>query len=128
MHKLDHIVFAASTLEEGTSFVENKLQVKLSGIGYHKDMGTHNRVVKINQSVYLEVISIDPNSVTTKSERWFNLDCPKLQSKLRKSPQVIGFVIESDDEKILKYYDPFFRASRGEYNGSFLCQALKITI
>ena len=104
MHKLDHIVFAASTLEEGTSFIENKLQVKLSDIGYHKDMGTHNRVVKINQSVYLEVISIDPNSVTIKSKRWFNLDCPKLQSKLRKSPQVIGYVIESEDKKILKYY------------------------
>ena len=119
MHKLDHIVFAASTLEEGTSFIENKLQVKLSGIGYHKDMGTHNRVVKINQSVYLEVISIDPNSVIIKSKRWFNLDCPKLQSQLKKSPQVIGYVIESDDKKILKYYEPFFKVSRGEYKWQF---------
>jgi hypothetical protein len=109
MHKLDHVVFAASTLEEGTSFIENKLQIKLSNIGYHKDMGTHNRVVKINESVYLEVISIDPNSVITKSKRWFNLDCPKLQFRLRKSPQVIGYVIESEDKKILKYYEPFFK-------------------
>ena len=124
MHKLDHIVFAASTLEEGTSFIENKLQVKLSGIGYHKDMGTHNRVVKINQSVYLEVISIDPDS-DAKPKRWFNLDCPKLQSKLRKSPQVIGFVIESDNEKILKYYEPFFRASRGEYKWQFSMPSTK---
>ena len=126
MHKLDHIVFAASTLEEGTSFIENKLQVKLSGIGYHKDMGTHNRVVKINQSVYLEVISIDPNSVTTRSERWFNLDCPKLQSKLRKLPQVIGYVVENDDKEILKYYEPFFKASRGEYKWQFSMPSTKI--
>ena len=75
MHKLDHIVFAASTLDEGTSLIEKKLQVKLGNIGYHKDMGTHNRVVKISESVYLEVISIDPNSVTPKFQRWFNLDC-----------------------------------------------------
>ena len=129
MHKLDHIVFAASTLEEGTSLIENKLQVKLSNIGYHKDMGTHNRVVKINESVYLEVISIDPNSVTTKSKRWFNLDCPKLQSQLRKSPQVVGYVIESDNKKILKYYEPFFKASRGEYKWKFAmpCNNSKIS-
>ena len=119
MHKLDHIVFAASTLEEGTAFIEKKLQVKLSNIGYHKDMGTHNRVVKISESVYLEVISIDPNSVIIKSKRWFNLDCPKLQSQLKKSPQVIGYVIESDDKKILKYYEPFFKVSRGEYKWQF---------
>ena len=125
MHKLDHIVFAASTLEEGTSFIENKLQVKLSDIGYHKDMGTHNRVVKINQSVYLEVISIDPNSVITKSKRWFNLDCPKLQSHLKKTPQVIGYVIESDDKKILKYYEPFFKSSRGKYKWQFSMPSTK---
>ena len=125
MHKLDHIVFAASTLEEGSSFIEKKLQVKLGNIGYHKDMGTHNRVVKISESVYLEVISTDPNFVTTKYQRWFNLDCPKLQSQLKKSPQVIGYVIESDDKKILKYYEPFFKASRGEYKWQFSMPSTK---
>ena len=38
MHKLDHIVFGATTLEEGTDFIENILQTKLSDIWYHKDM------------------------------------------------------------------------------------------
>ena len=119
MHKLDHIVFAASSLEEGTSFIENKLQIKLGNIGYHKGMGTHNRVVKISKNVYLEVISIDPNAEIPKSKRWFNLDSLKLQCKLRKLPQVIGYVIENQDIKILKYYNPFFRASRDEYQWQF---------
>ena len=43
MHKLDHIVLGSLTLEEGTEFLENILQAKLSDIGYHKDMGTHNK-------------------------------------------------------------------------------------
>ena len=60
MHKLDHIVFGAHTLEEGTDFVENILQAKLSDIGYHKDMGTHNRVIRISDEVYLEVVAINP--------------------------------------------------------------------
>ena len=74
MHKLDHVVVAANNLDEGTSYVENKLNVKLSNIGYHRDMGTHNRVVKISKSVYLEVISIDPNCGNLNTKRWFNLD------------------------------------------------------
>ena len=119
MHKLDHVVIAATNLDEGTSYVENKLNVKLSNIGYHKDMGTHNRVVKISKSVYLEVISIDPNCKDLKSKRWFNLDSLKLQSQLRKSPRVIGYVIENEDTKILKNYEPFFSASRGEYKWKF---------
>ena len=41
MHKLDHIVLGACTLERGTEFVEDILQAKMSDIGYHKDMGTH---------------------------------------------------------------------------------------
>ena len=128
MHKLDHIVLAANTLEEGTSYLENKLHIKLSNIGYHKDMGTHNRVVKISKSVYLEVISIDPNCGHLNSKRWFNLDSLKLQSQLRKSPQVIGYVIENVDIKILKYYEPFFKASRGEYKWKFAMPGTKASI
>ena len=128
MHKLDHVVIAANNLDEGTSYVENKLNVKLSNIGYHRDMGTHNRVVKISKSVYLEVISIDPNCGHLNSKRWFNLDSLKLQSQLRKSPQVIGYVIENVDIKILKYYEPFFKASRGEYKWKFAMPATKARI
>lgn len=48
MNKIDHIVIGSHTLEEGTSFVEKKIGVKLSEIGYHHHMGTQNRVVKIS--------------------------------------------------------------------------------
>ena len=86
MHKLDHIVFGASTLEEGTEFVENILQAKLSDIGYHKDMGTHNRVIRISERIYLEVIAIDPKISNLNNRKWFNLDDSSIQSKLKKSP------------------------------------------
>ena len=84
MHKLDHIVFGSSTLEEGTVFVENILQAKLGDIGYHKDMGTHNRVIRISEKVYLEVVAIDPKRKNLKNRKWFNLDNSNLQSKLKK--------------------------------------------
>ena len=83
MHSLDHIVFGSFTLDEGTKFVENKLQAKLSEIGYHKDIGTHNRVIRISEKVYLELISIDPKTNKLNNRKWFNLDNSKLQSKLK---------------------------------------------
>ena len=119
MHKLDHIVFGALSLEEGTEFVEGILQAKLSDIGYHKDMGTHNRVIRISDGVYLEIVSTDPKMQNLKNRKWFNLDNSNLQSKLKKSPQIIGYVIENGDVKISKYYDPFFEASRANYRWQF---------
>ena len=119
MHKIDHIVIGSHTLEEGTSFVEKKIGVKLSEIGYHHHMGTHNRVVKISPQIYLEVIAINPNSKKPKYERWFNLDNIEQQSKLKKSPRIIGYVIENNDLEMLKFYAPFFEASRGDYKWEF---------
>ena len=128
MHKLDHIVFGASTLEEGTEFVENILQAKLSDIGYHKDMGTHNRVIRISERVYLEVIAIDPKISNLNKRKWFNLDNSSLQSKLKKSPQIIGYVIENNDMSFDKYYDPFFLASRDSYKWQFAMPTFKNNI
>ena len=119
MHNLDHIVFGSFTLEEGTEFIENKLQAKLSDIGYHKDMGTHNRVIRISEKVYLEVIAIDPKTSNLNNRKWFNLDNSKLQSKLKQSPQIIGYVIENKDINITKHYDPFFESSRDIYKWQF---------
>ena len=119
MHRLDHIVLGASSLDEGTKFLEKLLDLELSDIGYHKNMGTHNRVVKISKHIYLELIAIDPNSKKLKHKRWFNLDNPILQKKLRKSPQIIGFVIENQGEQILNYYNPFFQVSRNNYTWDF---------
>ena len=125
MHKLDHIVFGALTLEEGTELVESLLQAKLSDIGYHRDMGTHNRVIRISGNVYLEVVSIDPQNSNLKNRKWFNLDNSNLQTKLKKTPQIIGYVIENNDLNILKYFDPFFEASRDNYKWKFAMPTYK---
>ena len=128
MHKLDHIVFGAHSLEEGTQFVENVLQAKLSDIGYHDDMGTHNRVIRISDEVYFEVVAINPDMQNLKKKRWFNLDSPNLQSKLYKSPQIIGYVVENNDKTPLKFYDPFFNASRANYRWQFAMPTSKNNI
>ena len=119
MHKLDHIVLGANTLQEGTDYVEKKLGLSLSEIGYHHHMGTHNRVIKIGENIYLEVIAIDPNANKPKYFRWFNLDNKRQQARLKKSPQIIGYVIENENPDMLKFYNPFFEATRGDYRWEF---------
>jgi hypothetical protein len=119
MHKLDHIVFGARSLEEGTNFIEKKLDIKLSEVGYHDFMGTHNRVVKVDKDIYLEVIAIDPSLKSPNQNRWFNLDNPILQKKLEYSPQMIGYVIETKDKEILKHFYTPIKASRGNYKWNF---------
>jgi hypothetical protein len=125
MHKLDHIVFGARSLEEGTNFIEKKLDIKLSEVGYHDFMGTHNRVVKVDKDVYLEVIAIDPSSKSPNENRWFNLDNPILQKKLEYSPQMIGYVIETKDKEILKQFSTPIEASRGNYKWNFAMPSLE---
>jgi len=119
MHKLDHIVFGARSIEEGTNFIEKKLDIKLSEVGYHDFMGTHNRVVKVDKDIYLEVIAIDSSSKSPNENRWFNLDNPILQKKLEYSPQMIGYVIETKDKEILKHFCAPIKASRGNYKWNF---------
>ena len=125
MHKLDHIVFGARSLEEGANFIEKKLDIKLSEVGYHDFMGTHNRVVKVDKDVYLEVIAIDPSSKSPNQNRWFNLDNPILQKKLEYSPQMIGYVIETKDKEILKHFYTPIEASRGNYKWNFAMPSLE---
>ena len=119
MHKLDHIVFGARSLEEGTNFIEKKLDIKLSEVGYHDFMGTHNRVVKVDKGIYLEVIAIDPSLKSPNQNRWFNLDNPILQKKLEYSPQMIGYVIETKDKEMLKHFCTPIKAARGNYKWNF---------
>ena len=125
MHKLDHIVFGARSLEEGSNFIEKKLGIKLSEVGYHDFMGTHNRVVKVDKDIYLEVIAIDPSSKPPSENRWFNLDNPILQKKLEYSPQMIGYVIEAKDKEILKHFYTPIEASRGNYKWNFSMPSLE---
>ena len=53
------------------------------------------------------------------------MDNSNLQSQLKKSPQIIGYVIENNDMNISKYYDPFFEASRANYKWQFAMPTYK---
>ena len=95
--RLDHLVVAARTLDEGAAWLEARLGVPMAAGGKHASMGTHNRLLKLDGGRYLEVIAIDPDAPQPARPRWFELDTPEMKSRLAKSPALIHWVERTDD-------------------------------
>ncbi len=93
---IDHLVVAASSLDEGTDYIFETLKVKSQIGGVHREMGTHNRLLKLGRDCYLEVIAINPRAQNPERPRWFELDMHSMQEKLRKSPRLITWAVRTD--------------------------------
>lgn len=98
--QIDHLVVAATTLEEGVAWCERTLGVTPRPGGEHALFGTHNRLLKLQSDaeppVYLEIIAINPQVQPTRAgdlRRWFDLDEPALRQRLqRHGPQLVHWV------------------------------------
>jgi len=56
---LDHLTVAALSLDEGVAHVRRALGVEIPPGGAHPIMGTHNHLMQLGNSVFLEVIAPD---------------------------------------------------------------------
>jgi hypothetical protein len=101
MIKLDHIVIGALTLEQGVNYVKRSLGSEPYGSGRHEGQGTHNKVMRLGDEVYLEVIAPDPTSDV--KPQWFSLGDEKMLESLSKNPRLIAYVAQTNElEKLLK--------------------------
>jgi hypothetical protein len=98
---LDHLVVAAHTLDQGSAYVQEALGVPMTGGGKHAAVGTHNRVLKLGPGQYLEVIAIDPEGRQPEFPRWFNLDDPEFQNRLKTRPRLITWVARTENVNAL---------------------------
>lgn len=99
--EFDHAAICAETLEDGVAYVEKTLGVEMDAGGQHPLMGTHNRLLSIGPSSYLEVIAIDPELPGPPRKRWFGLD------EFRGPPRLAGWIARTDDFLRTGQEEPF---------------------
>lgn len=95
--ELDHIVIAANSLDEGARYVHDRLGVDIPAGGKHPLMGTHNCLMRLGASAFLEVIAIDPDAKRPDRPRWYAFDDPALKDRFKKNPQLITWVLRSQN-------------------------------
>lgn len=104
---LDHLVIAAESLAQGIAWCEATLGASPGPGGRHPLMGTHNRLLRIASpafpQAYLELIAIDPDAPAPGRVRWFGLDDPALQARLRKRPRLVHAVARTDNLETLRW-------------------------
>jgi hypothetical protein len=92
MLELDHIAVAGETLEAASAHVEEALGVSLQPGGEHDVFFTHNRLLGLEDGLYLEAIAINPQAPQPDRPRWFDLDRfsgpPRLTNWICRSPDL----------------------------------------
>ncbi len=102
--QLDHLVVIAATLDEGVAWCEATLGVSPGPGGRHALMGTHNRLFSIASpafpQAYFEIIAIDPAAPPPARRRWFDMDEPALQERVRRNgPQLLHWAARVPDAR-----------------------------
>ena len=89
--ELDHIAIASGTLSEAAAFTEARLGVALQAGGAHDVFFTHNKLLGLEDGLYLEAIAIDPMAPKPERPRWFDLD------RFQGSPRLTNWICRCDD-------------------------------
>ena len=74
MFTFDHIVLACSELSSACRELETCIGLPLTQEGKHTHFRTHNHLLSLGESCYLELIAIDPTVANPDHPRWFALD------------------------------------------------------
>jgi hypothetical protein len=87
---LDHLIYGVPVLADGVDQLEPRLGVRAQPGGKHQGLGTHNALLGLGQSTYLEVIAPDPDQPVPALPRPFGLDSLD-------RPRLVGWAIRCDD-------------------------------
>lgn len=102
MREIDHIVYAVDDLEKGMLHIQELTGVSPVYGGRHLSKGTHNALINTGKGSYLEIISVDPENLEIKSNRWMGVD------RINR-PMIMRWCLKSKDllldQKVLKAND-----------------------
>ena len=94
---IDHLVIGAAELDKATKQIQSFIKAEFLAGGKHPLMATHNRLIKLQKSIYMEIIAADPSASLPRSpirkNRWFSLDSRATQRILSHAPQPLCWVV-----------------------------------
>jgi hypothetical protein len=90
---VDHMTITAPTLSTGIDYVRRVLGVTPQAGGEHPRMGTHNCLLKLGETMFLEVIAVNPDAPRPGRPRWFELDAVRPDQ----APQLAMWVARVSD-------------------------------
>ena len=98
---IDHLVIGAAELDKAAKQIQNFIKAEFLTGGKHPLMATHNRLIKLQKSLYLEIIAADPSASLPRNakikNRWFSLDAGATQKRLSRAPQPLCWVVAVND-------------------------------
>lgn len=95
--EIDHLVVACASLEQGAAWVAERLGVEPQAGGKHAAMGTHNRLLRLGERAYLELIALDPEGIAPARPRWYALDQPEVRARAAQRPFLLTWVAATDN-------------------------------
>ena len=96
-NKIDHFAIGADTLSQGVAAMKDLLGVEVPQGSKHDAMSTHNCVMQAGNESFFELIAIDPEAPDPGRVRWFTLDDPATQARLKDRPRALCWVVNTDD-------------------------------
>ena len=94
---IDHLVIGAAELDRAAKQMQNFIKAEFLLGGKHPLMATHNRLIKLQKSLYMEIIAADPSASLPRNpkikNRWFSLDADATQKRLSRAPQPLCWVV-----------------------------------
>jgi hypothetical protein len=87
---VDHIIYAAPRLEEAVDAIEEQFGVRAAGGGQHPGQGTHNKLLSLDDGIYLELIGPDPAQPDPPQPRPYGVDGITRAG-------LVGWAIRADD-------------------------------
>jgi hypothetical protein len=80
--KIDHLVYATPDLARGIAEIHQLIGVQPTMGGAHPGRGTHNALVSLGPTSYLEIIAPDPEQAAMAHGRYFGLDTLRVSKLL----------------------------------------------